>query len=231
MEHTVLPTDAEIGTRHAAVAASRTFRNVRDALGLAGKRVLDAGCGYGEYLALFGAGSIGLTTTRHEVEYGTRHSLDIREGNVEALAEFGLSGFDAVWANNLFEHLVAPHAFLMELREIVGDEGRIVLGVPVVPAAPFLMRFRKFRGALASNHINFFTRSTLRLFAERAGWKVEAVRPFIFKNPLLDRLVAPIAPHLYLVARKDSSFSYPEKKRKEWEGEARYARLLALGTP
>ncbi len=224
------PTDEAVKARHAAVASSRTFRNLSQRLALGKKRVLDAGCGYGEYLAHFGAGSLGLTSTPHEVEYGARHHLAIRLGNVEALDTLDMRDFEAVWANNLFEHLIAPHAFLMELREVVRDDGRIVLGVPVVPTPSFLMCFRQFRGALASNHINFFTSRTLRLSAERAGWVVESVRAFVFKSALLDTLVSWLAPHLYLVARKDASFSYPPKKRKEWEGQARYARLLSLGT-
>lgn len=216
--------------RRAAVTQSRSFRLILSALGLEKERVLDVGCGYGEYLAHFGPGSVGITTTSREVAYGAHAGFDIRMGNAEALASLELPAlFDAVWANNLFEHLLSPHAFLMELKAVLKPGGRLVLGVPITLAAPMLVRLARFRGALASNHIGFYTRHTLRVTVERAGWKVVAIRPFVFRNALLDRLCAPFAPHLYLVAENDTSFAYPEKKRNEWRGDSRYARLLALG--
>lgn len=224
--------DKDIAKRHAAVARSRTFQNLRRVLGLERMRVLDVGCGYGEYLAAFGPQSIGITTTPEEVAYGARAGLDIRAGNAEELAEAKLEGpFDAVWANNLFEHLLAPHAFLIELKPMAKSGGKLILGVPMIPAFPTLMRLRRFRGALASNHIGFYTRRTLQLTAERAGWKVESVRPFFFRSAFLDGLLAPMAPHLYLVATNDASFTYADKKLKEWEHEPRYARLLTIVGP
>lgn len=211
------------------VARSRTFRGVIGELGLAKKRVLDIGCGYGEYLSLFGPGSVGITTTDEEVAYGQSHHLDIRKANAEALQDIRFEhAFDAVWANNLFEHLLSPHAFLMRLRAATADDATIIIGVPVIPVLPFLIRFRPFRGTLASNHIGFYTARSLSLTIERAGWKAV---PRTFLAPRwLDRFLVPLAPHVYIVARKDPSFTYPEKKLKEWRGEAYYADMLALGT-
>ena len=196
---------------------------------LSRKRVLDIGCGFGEYLAHFGPGSVGITTTDAEVTEGKRRGLDVRRGNAEALQELPFSReFDAVWANNLFEHLLSPHAFLMRLRSCTKDDATIVLGVPVVPFLPWLIRFRRFRGTLASNHISFFTAKTLELSVTYAGWKVIAVRSLLV--PIwLEWLVRPFAPHLYVVACKDPAFVYPEKKVKEWESEPYYADMLKLG--
>lgn len=224
------PHDA-IEARHKAVKKSRTFRAIREAYGLAEKRVLDIGCGFGEYFALCGEGSAGITTTREEVEYGKQSGLNIIFGNAEALGELPLprESFDVIWANNLFEHLLSPHEFLMSLRDYVQPDAILILGVPMVPREPSLMNLRRFRGALAGNHINFFTRETLTLTTERAGWKVETIRPF-FAPAFLDSLIAPYAPHLYLVAKKDASFAYPEKKLKEWRDDPRYAHLIKAGT-
>jgi hypothetical protein len=99
----------------------------------------------------------------------------------------------------------------------------------MVPREPWLMHFRRMRGALAGNHINFFTRETLTLTAGRAGWAVECIRPFLAPSPV-DRILAAYSPHLYLVAHKNRDFVYPEKKLKEWRDDPRYAHLIGEGT-
>jgi len=208
---------------------STTFRNICDLFELKKKTVLDIGCGYGHYLRHFGKGSVGVNHGEDEVVFGKNNGLNIVFGNAEFLAEtnFGTS-FQAFWANNLFEHLLSPHAFLMNLKKIASNDALVILGVPVVPKIVSLLNIRWWRGALASNHVNFFTYKTLELTAKYAGWEVLAVRPFIFENELVDSLIAPIAPHLYLVARNKPDFKYPPKKVYEWEGDKHYKDLLQI---
>lgn len=223
MEH------AAVAKRFDNVGNSKSFERILATYGLKNKKVLDLGCGYGEHLSLFGEDSLGVTTTKEEVAYGAGAGIRIALGNVERLdliPEMKQERFAAVWSNNLFEHLLAPHRFLNSLKRYAEDDTLLILGVPVVPMLPELMRFRKFRGALAVSHINFFTRDTLRLTVERAGWRIEDMRPFIFKNAVLDRIVGMVAPHAYVIARNNASFTYPEKKLKEWKDDEHYAYVL-----
>jgi SAM-dependent methyltransferase len=215
--------------RFEGVDVSRTFRHICEAFGLKQKSVLDIGCGMGQYLRHFGAGSLGVTTAEVEVAFGKAEGLPIAFGNAEYLEET-LSGrkFEAFWANNLFEHLLSPHAFLMKLKRIAVDDSLLILGVPMIPKMVSLTRLSKFRGMLASNHINFFTAESFKLTVERAGWQVLALRPFIFRNRFLDRLARPFAPHLYVVARNDARFAYPPKKVAEWKDDPRYDYLLSI---
>ncbi len=173
-----------IENREKNVAYSRTFRIIRSLYCLSDKAVLDVGCGFGEYLRFFGSGSMGITTTAAEIEYAKNHNLTVLFGNAELLGDVASQReFDAVWANNLFEHLLSPHAFLMKLKKLSHGRTILILGVPVVPKIVSLLSLGRFRGALATNHINFFTYVTLRLTAERAGWTVAAARPFSLKAP------------------------------------------------
>jgi len=218
-----------IEERFKKVSESRTFRNIISVHNLSSKKILDLGCGFGEYLAHFGRGSVGLTTTKEEVEYGKDSGLDIRFGNVEDIDKFFTDlDIQGVWANNLFEHLISPHSFLIKLKKVLDGNSILILGVPVVPFPSFLLKFSLFRGALASNHINFFTKKTLRLTAEFAGWKVMTVRPFFFKSSFLDFLFSLFAPHQYLIASNDTNFKYPPKKLKEWIDDSKYDDLLKI---
>jgi SAM-dependent methyltransferase len=215
--------------RFVPVATSKTFNHILDILKLRDKKVLDLGCGYGEYLVKFGKNSAGVTTTLDEIEYGKQKGIRIVRGNVEFIDELGLKeSFEAIWANNLFEHLLAPHAFLIKLKTVANAETLLILGVPVVPRIATLMKITKFRGALAGAHVNFFTRETLRLSAQFAGWNVLDIRPFIFSNKFLDFFASFFAPHLYLVARNNQSFRYPDKKLKEWKDDPHYNKVISI---
>ncbi|MDB5194404.1 MAG: methyltransferase domain protein [Parcubacteria group bacterium] len=214
--------------RFEGVNLSRTFKNICDRFGLGSKAVLDIGCGYGQYLTHFGKGSVGITTAEEEVEFGKSRGLRIVLGNAERLDPNLGAHFEAFWANNIFEHLLSPHAFLMKLKLLAHDDALIIIGVPVVTSLPFLMRVTAWRGPLASNHVNFFTARTVGLTVGFAGWKPIEVRPFIFKSRLLDALVRPFAPHMYVIARNIPNFTYPPKKVGEWIGDIHYHEMLNI---
>lgn len=217
-----------LNERFRRVEHSKTFARLSRAYGLSEKKVLDLGSGYGEFLAHFGKGSVGITTTKAEVEEGNRRGLDVRLGNIERLDETPLEGrFEILWANNVIEHLLSPHAFLLGLRARGEPRALLVLGADVLPRAASLTLFRRFRGPLAQSHVHFFTRDTIRLTLERAGWRVREMRSYYIGVPFVDRLLAPWMPHLYVVAELVPDFRYPEKKLKEWEGDPVYAKLLA----
>lgn len=221
--------DSDIKKRFTRVSSSKTFKKILDILNLGNKKVLDIGCGYGEYLFHFGEGSVGITTTDDEVNYGRNNNLNIIKGNVEEIETLkDLETFDSIWANNLFEHLLSPHAFLIKLKMIANKNTQLILGVPVIPKFPSLLKLSKFRGTLASNHISFFTKESLKLTVEFAGWKVISVRPFIFSNKFLDECLCWLAPHVYVIAKNNPDFRYPEKKQKEWRGESLYKSLFYI---
>ncbi len=216
-------------TRFQKVEYSQTFNRLCREFNLRHKKVFDLGCGYGEYLSLFGEGSVGVNANEKEVGEALSRGLSVVRGNIEELPILPVNEtFDIIWANNFFEHLLSPHEFLMHLRRFTAKSTKLILGVPVIPKTASLLHFVKFRGSLASNHINFFTKDTLYLTVERAGWKVEAIRPFITSVTWIDALFSAFMPHVYVIASPISDFVYPPKKLMEWQGEKYYDHLLTI---
>ncbi len=221
--------DIGIEKRFAGVKRSTTFARVLRTFLLEKKKMLDLGCSFGEYLVCFGPGSLGVTTTLSEVAYGKKAGLNILKGNVELIDELGIEDtYEGIWANNLFEHLLSPHSFLIRLKAVTAEGSLLILGVDVLPRLVSLTKIRKFRGALATPHVSFYTRETLALTLPRAGWTIVTLRPFYFENAFVDWCASWFAPHLFAVAKNDTAFRYPPKKQKEWKDDAHYDHFFAV---
>jgi SAM-dependent methyltransferase len=206
--------------RFDAVKNSKTFNNILEELGLGNKNVLDIGCSYGEFLAQFGPGSVGLNLSESEATIGRQYGLDIRLINIEEYKTDSteLGKFDAIFANNIFEHMQSPHNFLIKIKRFLNPGGVLVLGVPCIPILPGLVHLKKFQGALADLHINFFVKKTLEKSVEYAGWIIKDTRGFRFRNRLLDHCLDPIYPHFYVIASPDSNFTVSMKRQRELAG-------------
>ncbi|MFP5318556.1 MAG: class I SAM-dependent methyltransferase [Acidimicrobiia bacterium] len=178
--------------------------------GLDRMRVLDVGCGKGDYLAHFGPGSVGLELNESYVQAAREKGLDARQGNVtvEGIPP-GLGTFDAIWASALIEHLNSPHEFLVSLRQSLNPEGLLVALVPVTGP----LRKGPWRGFLAVDHVNFFTPRTFRYTIERGGFDVLWMgSPSLPRAPLaVSRLAAPVSPNVVAVARARRDFQYADK--------------------
>lgn len=206
-----------IEQRYKAVSDSKTFKNLIGIFDLDKKRILDIGCSYGEHLIHFGKGSVGITINKGEADYTNSRGLSIIRANIENQDLILNEKFDAVFANNIIEHLFSPHNFLMKIKEFLRKDGVLILGTPVTPKISFLLRFKKLRGALGVSHLNFFTQETILKTVERAGWTIQNIRTFRFRNGMFDKFLNPISPHFYIIASPDFNFRYPEKKIKELE--------------
>lgn len=212
---------------------SKTFARIAKKYDLANKRVLDIGCGVGSHMQRFGSNSVGLTANPEEVEFGTEAKRDIRLGNAELISESMSASekFDVIWCNNIFEHLLSPHAFLVNLKRHAHKDTLIILGTPMVPKISQLMRIRKFSGALASAHVNFFTAKTYELTVQFSGWDTQINSPFYTNSTFLNTVLKPFLPHLYLVAKNNSEYRYSPKKLREWKYDPHYQGLIEIMNP
>jgi SAM-dependent methyltransferase len=193
--------------------APRRVRFADAHFNVSSRRVLDVGCGAGAHLRHFGPGSVGLELDPGAIKRGVAEGLDIRSWNFEEGIPSELrAGFEVVWASNLFEHVLAPHSFLIDVRAALLPGGRLII------VAPTTHRFivGPFRGFLAADHVNFFTARTMSLTIERAGYRIETVASASFPGMplLLASALRSISPGVLIAAVPIAGFDYPKKAHK-----------------
>ena len=91
-------------------------------------RVLDVGCGIGDFLATH-PGSIGVDINPLLVEWCRRRGLHA-EVMVNGRIPFPDGRFDSAVLDNVLEHVADPRMLLAEVRRVLAPNGRLLVGVP-----------------------------------------------------------------------------------------------------
>lgn len=168
---------------------------------------LDVGAGNGHYLQFMPDGSIGIDITENP-------SKRIFKWNfLEPLPNKFKNSINVVWCSNLIEHVLDPHRFLINLRNVLKDNQSLIL-----IACPNTIFFQKgpWRGTLAADHINFFNLRTLKLTLKFAGYEIiYAGSPSFYFLPVwLNKILGGIGPTLFVAARPIADFQYSPKAHK-----------------
>ncbi len=131
--------------------------------------VLDVGCSTGAFLYQL--------KTRHPKEYHvvgtdvTSAAMDHAEQRgIHVIRhsllhhDFGMTRFDAVTFWAVMEHLIHPKQFLIKAASVLKPGGYCFVLVPNMRSLAVLLLGGKYR-YIMPDHVNYFTRSTLRRFA------------------------------------------------------------------
>jgi hypothetical protein len=138
---------------------------------LSGARILDIGCGQGEFLREL-CHSTGSTGIGYDAMYAGPEGAD-PSGAVfhKGFAPRGsaLPEYDLVTSRHWFEHIEDPYDFLVDLREQAA--GRPVSGYIEVPDACYDLSTAGWE--VIYPHISYFDANSLCRIVARAGWRVE----------------------------------------------------------
>jgi 2-polyprenyl-3-methyl-5-hydroxy-6-metoxy-1,4-benzoquinol methylase len=136
-----------------------------------GRRLLEVGCGLGDFLALArtgGADVLGVEMEGLYAAHAERAGLPIVRDHVEAIS-FD-AAYDIVAMFHVLEHLEDPKATLISLRPHISAGGRLFLEVPNI-LGPWKMTLAEF---FRVEHLFNFSIETLGALLAAAGYRIVA---------------------------------------------------------
>ncbi|MBN1104618.1 MAG: methyltransferase domain-containing protein [Deltaproteobacteria bacterium] len=142
----------------------------RFSLGL--KKVIEIGCGRGEFLSILGRfvqDSHGLEHLHESVAFCRGSGMRVSEGFVSgSMQELEHAPFDAFLMLNFLEHLPDPNATLRGIcHNLAGD----AVGLVEVPNFDMILKKNLF-SEFTSDHLLYFTRETLGTALNLSGFEV-----------------------------------------------------------
>jgi SAM-dependent methyltransferase len=139
--------------------------------GLRGRRVVEVGCGDGNYLDYLRAAGAEVTGSEPSERFralAEARGFTVHAGYVHRTAPVPGGPYDGFATRQVLEHVPDPRAFLLGIRASLTPDGIGLVEVPSLEQALAGHRFYDF----FADHLNYFSNSTLRLALELAGFEV-----------------------------------------------------------
>ncbi|HUU65015.1 MAG TPA: class I SAM-dependent methyltransferase [Dehalococcoidales bacterium] len=188
----------------------KTFNQLSRYFNFNKKKVLDLGCGYGEFLINFDESSSGIDVQDRLLKFAGSLGLSVTRLNVEENLDLA-EKFDVVFAGQLLDHLVAPHKLLVESRQVLKDEGYLIACVDNID---FLLSRR-----VSEQHLYGFNLKSLKVLLQRSGFDIVKLFTLTSNKPKIVETVINASPVLlsrsmllYAIAAKDLTYKYPERR-------------------
>jgi len=148
------------------------FSRLKMQYGLHGKRLIEIGCGKGEFLALWqglGVEACGLENDEAAVAACRDQGLKVTQGYVES-SDYCLLGapYDAFALLMFLEHMPHPNLALTGIRNNLTDDA---IGLIEVPNFDMVIKNSVFAEFIA-DHLTYFTRETLVFTLQHNGFEV-----------------------------------------------------------
>lgn len=143
-----------------------------DRYNLGGQRILEIGCGKGEYLSLLAAAGVqatGLEYARSAVTHCRRQGLDVLRGFLgRPTQQLPASPFAGFMSLNFMEHWPKPVDTLRAMRHNLQPGG---IGLVEVPNFDMILKEGLY-SEFISDHLSYFTRDSFTFALQRAGFEV-----------------------------------------------------------
>lgn len=156
---------------------TRQYRHLIETYHLEGKKLIEAGCGQGEFLSVlsnFPVEAYGIENRESLVAMAKEKGLNVwkqfaKEGEILAPGDGSVNGpYDGFLSFNFLEHQPNPVSMLRCLADNLQDEG---IGLITVPSLEYILEHDGYY-ELIRDHLAYYTFDTLRYTAEEAGFEV-----------------------------------------------------------
>lgn len=149
------------------------------ALGKPGGRIVDVGCGTGEFVSFLssqpGWAACGVDLSGEAVALASRRGIDVVRGTITDVGEKLGDAFDVVTMFNLLEHVPDPERVLVQAHELLAPDGLVVVQVPndfsvLQLAVQEYLDVEPWWVAIP-DHINYFDFDSLEATLSRHGFE------------------------------------------------------------
>jgi len=139
---------------------------------LEGKKIIEIGCGRGEFLSImrqFGVEAYGLEHSEESVIQCVQNDLKVSRGFIQSNTyRLNYAPFDAFFILNFLEHLPDPNS---TLRGIYNNLTNDAIGLVEVPNFDMILRNKLF-SEFISDHLLYFTKETLTATLGLNGFEI-----------------------------------------------------------
>jgi SAM-dependent methyltransferase len=168
-------------------------RNFLNANLSAADRVLDLGCGQGDFTALIrqtGAEVLGVEVAQAAVDRARRRhpGLEFDLVEIDGPLPLGDGSFDVVWASEVIEHVADTARWLSEVRRVLAPGGRLLVTTPSHGRLRLAMGGIERYSEPLGDHLHLYSSRSLRELLEEFGFDHVQVRG-IGGAPLLRRML------------------------------------------
>lgn len=137
------------------------FSSFVDNYNLTDKKVLEVGCGKGEYLSIMieaGAAASGIEWSQHSVNHCRANNLNVEQDYIfETSQKIPGGPYDGFFMLSYFEHLPLPNIHLRAIHSNLKEDG---IGLIEVPNFDMMVRDDLF-SEFTADHLTYFTKNTL----------------------------------------------------------------------
>jgi len=169
-----------------------TYLKIKDVLKLkkTGK-ILDIGCGQGQFLHMLndrGWDCVGIERSVKLKEYvSKKYNIPVMDADMKKW-EFKNQEFDVINIYHVIEHIEEPETLLKKVREIIKDDGILIMGLPNIASFQSGVFSNKWFHLDLPRHLLHYSHETITVLLNKCGFEVISNKGFSFEHDTYGQL-------------------------------------------